>query len=248
MKEQFKTYKAKYVKAKKASDFTGFGVSEDDQSNGIITITQKLKIFCACFEQMDVIFGSQTNITSPSVADTCKNCIKTLTMVDEHIDDLRIGLFDNAGYSQANMFEEREEGIENIQHHGDNNHQDLSIKFNEQQKWRPEKEQKDKELLMEFAMREKEIKSAKDGKDKEFEIRVLIADKDYEAMKFKENIALLYAVVGSSRSIEEITKISKISECPGLGFEEERVAEQNLGGGSHKGQSGWSKTTGAMEL
>ncbi|CAH7683791.1 hypothetical protein PPACK8108_LOCUS17518 [Phakopsora pachyrhizi] len=44
-----------------------------------------------------------------------------------------------------------------------------------------------------------------------------------------------------------------------LGFEEERVAvggngwnhckeEQKLGGGAHQGQSGWSKTTGAMDL
>ncbi|CAH7686824.1 hypothetical protein PPACK8108_LOCUS21524 [Phakopsora pachyrhizi] len=33
-----------------------------------------------------------------------------------------------------------------------------------------------------------------------------------------------------------------------LGFEEEGVAGQNLGGGAHQGQSGWSKTTGAMVL
>ncbi|KAI8449417.1 hypothetical protein BY996DRAFT_6551002 [Phakopsora pachyrhizi] len=33
-----------------------------------------------------------------------------------------------------------------------------------------------------------------------------------------------------------------------LGFEEEGVAEKKLGGGAHQGQSGWSKTTGAMDF
>ncbi|CAH7689937.1 hypothetical protein PPACK8108_LOCUS25122 [Phakopsora pachyrhizi] len=84
MKEWFKTYKAKYVKAKKMGDSTGFGVSEDDQSKGIITISQKLNNLCPCFEQIDVIFGLQPNITPPSVADTRKNSIETVAMVDEH--------------------------------------------------------------------------------------------------------------------------------------------------------------------
>ncbi|KAI8461532.1 hypothetical protein BY996DRAFT_6510867 [Phakopsora pachyrhizi] len=127
MKEQFKTYKAKYTKAKKLSDSTGFGVS-------IITISQKLNIICPCFEQMDVVFGSQPNITPPSVSDTCKNCIETVTMVDEHIDDnlpnLGESQFDNAGYSKDNPFEEREDGIEYIQYHSDTNHQEFSITSN----------------------------------------------------------------------------------------------------------------------
>ncbi|CAH7674881.1 hypothetical protein PPACK8108_LOCUS9815 [Phakopsora pachyrhizi] len=279
MKERFKTYKAKYVKAKKLGDSTGFGVSEDDQSKGIITISQKLNNLCPCFEQMDVIFGSQPNITPPSVADTHKNSIETVTMVDEHIDENLPNLgespFDNAGNSQNNTFEEREEGIENIQHHSDNDNHDLSITSNlssnvppestptnntsgkrkasnslnlnpeshkrgpkstlassyaelyeskfeekkeyevtklnwEQQKWHLEKEQKDKERHMELAIREKEIQFAKDGKDKELEVKMLIADKDREAMKLKQDNAMLLAVVGSSRSIEEIAEISKI--------------------------------------
>ncbi|KAI8444411.1 hypothetical protein BY996DRAFT_6554271 [Phakopsora pachyrhizi] len=36
--------------------------------------------------------------------------------------------------------------------------------------------------------------------------------------------------------------------APGADFEEEGVAEQKLGGDAHQGQSGWSKTTGAMDL
>ncbi|KAI8450895.1 hypothetical protein BY996DRAFT_6416935 [Phakopsora pachyrhizi] len=200
-------------------------------------------------------------------------------MVDEHIDENLPNLgespFDNAGYSQDNTFEEREEQIENIQCHSDNNYQDLSITSNlpsnlppestptnktsgkqkasnsqnlnpkshkqgptstlassyaelykskveekkeykvtklnwEQQKWHLEKEKKDKEQHMELTVREKEIQFAKEGKEKELEVRMLIADKDCEAMKLKEDNALLLAVVGSSRSIEEITKISKI--------------------------------------
>ncbi|KAI8457045.1 hypothetical protein BY996DRAFT_6446401 [Phakopsora pachyrhizi] len=194
-------------------------------------------------------------------------------MVDEHIDDslpnLGESLADNAGYSRKKMFEEREEVIENIQHHSDANHHDLSLKSNlssnlppestpknntlgkqkasnilnlnpeshkqgpklttassyaelydqklkvtklnwEKQKWHLEKEQKDKEQHMELTIRERELEFAKDGKDKELKVRILMADKDCEAMEFKENNALICAVVGSSRSIEEITKISKL--------------------------------------
>ncbi|KAI8448072.1 hypothetical protein BY996DRAFT_7630989 [Phakopsora pachyrhizi] len=80
----------------------------------------------------------------------------------------------------------------------------------EQQKLHLEKEQKDKEQHMELAIREKEIQFTKDGKDKELEVKMLIADKDREAMKMKQDNAMLLAVVGSSRSIEEIAEISKI--------------------------------------
>ncbi|KAI8461986.1 hypothetical protein BY996DRAFT_6489102 [Phakopsora pachyrhizi] len=71
-------------------------------------------------------------------------------------------------------------------------------------------EQKDKEQHMELTIKEKELQFENYGKDKELGVKMLIADKDFEAMKFKENNALLCAVVGSSRSVEEITRISKI--------------------------------------
>ncbi|KAI8460334.1 hypothetical protein BY996DRAFT_6583653 [Phakopsora pachyrhizi] len=209
-------------KQMKEHDSTGFGVSEDDQSKGIITISQMLNNICPCFEQMDVIFALQPNITPPSVADTRKNSIETITMVDEHIDENLPNLgespFDNAAYSQDNTFEEREEEMKNIQSSNSLNlnpdSSDLSYeclsgvnlelqqemtavtKLNwEQQKWHLEKEQKDKEQPMELT---------------ELEVRMFIADKDCEAMKLKEDNALLLAVAGSSRSFEEITEISKI--------------------------------------
>ncbi|KAI8444954.1 hypothetical protein BY996DRAFT_6495189 [Phakopsora pachyrhizi] len=263
MKERFKTYKDKLCQSQENG--------EDDQSKGIITISQKLNNLCPCFEQMDVIFGLQPNTTPPSVADTRKNSIETITMVDEHIDENLPNLgespFDNASYSQNNSFEEREEGIENIPHDSDNGNQELSITSNlssnmpqestptnntsgkqkasnslnlnpeshkrgpkstlarsyaelykskvtklnwEQQKWHLEKEQKDIEQHMKLAIREKEIQFSKDGKDKGLEVKILIANKDCEAMKLKEDNAMLLAVVGSSRSIEEIAEISKI--------------------------------------
>ncbi|KAI8454575.1 hypothetical protein BY996DRAFT_8478186 [Phakopsora pachyrhizi] len=62
MKDQFKTYQSRYGKAKKESSFTGFGLTEEDQSKGIITITQKLNLICPCYEQMDHIFGSLPNV------------------------------------------------------------------------------------------------------------------------------------------------------------------------------------------
>ncbi|KAI8448054.1 hypothetical protein BY996DRAFT_6531059 [Phakopsora pachyrhizi] len=66
-----------------------------------------------------------------------------------------------------------------------------------------------KEQHVELTIREKELQFTKDEKDKVLEVRMLIDDKDCKAMKFKENNALLCAVVGSSRSVKEITKISK---------------------------------------
>ncbi|CAH7688012.1 hypothetical protein PPACK8108_LOCUS22903 [Phakopsora pachyrhizi] len=219
-----------------------------------------------------------------------ENSIETNTMVDEHIDDetfvpppykhfnilqnlpnLGESLVDNALNSQDIMFEERGDWIENIWHHSDTKHHDLSLmrnlssnlppestpknntlgkrkalnslklnpeshkqgpkstlassyaelyEFNieeydikkldwEQQKWHLEKEQKDKEQHMELTIREKKLQFTNDGKDKELEVRMLMADKDCEAMEIKENNALLCAVVGSSRSVQEICKIFK---------------------------------------
>ncbi|KAI8458377.1 hypothetical protein BY996DRAFT_6541901 [Phakopsora pachyrhizi] len=70
--------------------------------------------------------------------------------------------------------------------------------------------ERDKEKHMELRITEKELLFAKYEKDKELEVRMLMADKDFEAIKFKEKNALLCAVVESSRSVEEITEISKI--------------------------------------
>ncbi|KAI8442826.1 hypothetical protein BY996DRAFT_6573393 [Phakopsora pachyrhizi] len=62
MKDQFKTYQSQYGKAKKESSSTGFGLTEEDQSKGIIRISQKLNLMCPCYEQMDHIFGSLPNV------------------------------------------------------------------------------------------------------------------------------------------------------------------------------------------
>ncbi|CAH7674819.1 hypothetical protein PPACK8108_LOCUS9748 [Phakopsora pachyrhizi] len=58
------TYQSRYGKAKKESSSTGFGLTEEDQSKGIITISQKLNLMYPCYEQMDHIFGSLPNILS----------------------------------------------------------------------------------------------------------------------------------------------------------------------------------------
>ncbi|KAI8461059.1 hypothetical protein BY996DRAFT_8683451 [Phakopsora pachyrhizi] len=62
MKDRFKTYRSRYGKAKKESSSTGFGLTEEDQCKGIITISQKLNLMCPCYEQMDHIFGSLPNV------------------------------------------------------------------------------------------------------------------------------------------------------------------------------------------
>ncbi|CAH7675574.1 hypothetical protein PPACK8108_LOCUS10597 [Phakopsora pachyrhizi] len=255
MKEPFKTYKAKYVKAKKLSASTGFGISEEDQSNGIITITQKLNTICPCFEQMD-------------------NSVETITMVDEHDNDKLPDLGEHSIYnasihSEDNILEERDEEMENTEEQSYLVFNNISLTSNissnnipestpinntvrkrkasnslnlnpeshkktynstlassyaelyeskvevqkltwEQERWHLENEQKDKDWHMELTIREKELQYAKEGKDKELEVRMLLAEKEREAMKIKEENALLCAVVGSSRSVHEISKISKL--------------------------------------
>ncbi|KAI8459299.1 hypothetical protein BY996DRAFT_6410255 [Phakopsora pachyrhizi] len=51
--------------------------------------------------------------------------------INDNLPNLGDSLFDNASYSQDNRFEKREDkGIENIQHHSDTNHHDLSLTCN----------------------------------------------------------------------------------------------------------------------
>ncbi|KAI8445601.1 hypothetical protein BY996DRAFT_6611184 [Phakopsora pachyrhizi] len=48
---------------KKTNSSTGFGLTEEDQTKGIITISQKLNLKCPCYEQMDHIFGFLPNVS-----------------------------------------------------------------------------------------------------------------------------------------------------------------------------------------
>ncbi|KAI8449741.1 hypothetical protein BY996DRAFT_6445470 [Phakopsora pachyrhizi] len=61
------------------------------------------------------------------------------------------------------------------------------------------KEEKDKDLLY-----------AREEKEKDFELKLLLAEKEKEALKRKEGCDLLLAVVVSSCSLAEISKIAKI--------------------------------------
>ncbi|CAH7683476.1 hypothetical protein PPACK8108_LOCUS17010, partial [Phakopsora pachyrhizi] len=63
MRDCFKTYKNKYVKAKDMSKQTGFGITEEDKKNKIFSISHKLNDVCPCYEDMDQLFGSKPNIT-----------------------------------------------------------------------------------------------------------------------------------------------------------------------------------------
>ncbi|CAH7667708.1 hypothetical protein PPACK8108_LOCUS2133 [Phakopsora pachyrhizi] len=63
MRDCFKTYKNKYVKAKDMSKQTGFGTTEEDKNNKIFSISHKLNDVCPCYEDMDRLFGSKPNIT-----------------------------------------------------------------------------------------------------------------------------------------------------------------------------------------
>ncbi|CAH7669241.1 hypothetical protein PPACK8108_LOCUS3827 [Phakopsora pachyrhizi] len=87
MKEQFKTYQSQYGKAKKESSSTGFGLTEEDQSKGFITISQKLNLMCPCYEQMDHIFGSLPNVNPIGGGDPEQNTWSLPQTTNESTDE-----------------------------------------------------------------------------------------------------------------------------------------------------------------
>ncbi|MBW0519500.1 hypothetical protein O181_059215, partial [Austropuccinia psidii MF-1] len=49
--------------AKKFENLTGAGITEEDESKGIKSMSEKLEIMCLCYAEMDVLFGHKPNVT-----------------------------------------------------------------------------------------------------------------------------------------------------------------------------------------
>ena len=67
-KSRYEAYVALFKKAKRASSQTGFGVSDIDKANGILTIADKLEKMCPYFKDMDELFGGRQNVDPVSVS------------------------------------------------------------------------------------------------------------------------------------------------------------------------------------
>ncbi|MBW0579208.1 hypothetical protein O181_118923 [Austropuccinia psidii MF-1] len=60
---QWKTYKKKYMAAKKFENSTGDGLTEEDESKGIKSMSEKIESMCPFYAEMDLLFGHKPNVT-----------------------------------------------------------------------------------------------------------------------------------------------------------------------------------------
>ncbi|MBW0502970.1 hypothetical protein O181_042685 [Austropuccinia psidii MF-1] len=70
IRDQWKTYKKKYMAAKKFENLTGAGINEEDESKGIKSMSEKLESMCTCYAEMDVLFGHKPNVTPIASSDS----------------------------------------------------------------------------------------------------------------------------------------------------------------------------------
>ncbi|MBW0570567.1 hypothetical protein O181_110282 [Austropuccinia psidii MF-1] len=63
IQDQWQTYKKKYMAANKFENLTGAVITEEDESKGIKSMSEKLEIMCPCYAEMDVLFGHKPNVT-----------------------------------------------------------------------------------------------------------------------------------------------------------------------------------------
>ncbi|CAH7683466.1 hypothetical protein PPACK8108_LOCUS16998 [Phakopsora pachyrhizi] len=292
MKDRFKTYQSQYGKAKKESSSTGFGLTEEDQSKGIITISQKLNLMFPCYEQMDHIFGSLPNVNPLGGGDpkqhtwplpettnesTDEDIMSFITYIQYNIisyanpppfaaptpvneeqlfrfpkedEDIREGEDQNQPAFNSDIVtndilvpplatpinSSTSQKTSNSWNLNTNSHQKTSksalppttyAEMYEEKtdrdsgyesgciSWEWEKWIKDSELRLKQEevnkeLEYKKLEYAKEEKDKDRELKMLLAEKEKEAIKRKEGHDLLLAVVGSSRSLAEISKIKKI--------------------------------------
>ncbi|MBW0523379.1 hypothetical protein O181_063094, partial [Austropuccinia psidii MF-1] len=63
IRDRWRTYKKKYMAAKKFENLTGAGITEEDESKGIKSMSEKLESMCPCYAEMDVLFGHKPNVT-----------------------------------------------------------------------------------------------------------------------------------------------------------------------------------------
>ncbi|MBW0469858.1 hypothetical protein O181_009573 [Austropuccinia psidii MF-1] len=63
IQDQCKAYKKKYMAAKKIKNLTRDGITEEDESKGIKSMSENLESMCPCYAEMDVLLGHKPNVT-----------------------------------------------------------------------------------------------------------------------------------------------------------------------------------------
>ncbi|MBW0590265.1 hypothetical protein O181_129980, partial [Austropuccinia psidii MF-1] len=63
IRDRWQTHKKKYMPEKKFENLTGAGITEEDESKGIKSMSEKLESMCPCYVEMDVLFGHKPNVT-----------------------------------------------------------------------------------------------------------------------------------------------------------------------------------------
>ncbi|MBW0584783.1 hypothetical protein O181_124498 [Austropuccinia psidii MF-1] len=63
IQDQWKTYKKNYMAAKIFENLTRAGITEEDESNIIKSMSEKIESMCTFYAEMDVLFGHNPNVT-----------------------------------------------------------------------------------------------------------------------------------------------------------------------------------------
>ncbi|MBW0545715.1 hypothetical protein O181_085430 [Austropuccinia psidii MF-1] len=63
IRDQWRTYKKKYKEAKKFENITGAGLTKEDESKGIKSMSENIQSMCPCYAEMDALFGKKPNVT-----------------------------------------------------------------------------------------------------------------------------------------------------------------------------------------
>lgn len=69
-KSRYEAYLKTYKETAQDSNRTGFGVTEEDNTNDIFTIMDKLESLCPFFYKMDNLFGSRQNVVPSNVQES----------------------------------------------------------------------------------------------------------------------------------------------------------------------------------
>ena len=79
--------------AKKFENLTGAGITEEDESKGIKSMSEKLESMCPCYAEMDVLFGHKPNVTPIASYDSQEKDSLNGDDDDVLLDKVRYGLF-----------------------------------------------------------------------------------------------------------------------------------------------------------
>ncbi|MBW0580884.1 hypothetical protein O181_120599 [Austropuccinia psidii MF-1] len=72
IRDQWQTYKKKYMAEKKTENLTGAGITEEDESKGIKSMSENLERMCPCYAEIDALFGHKSNVTPIASYDSQK--------------------------------------------------------------------------------------------------------------------------------------------------------------------------------